>query len=698
MLRIVRPGLTLAAAVAAGAMLSAQNPPQGQPTFRGGANVVRVDLFAMRDGNVVDDLQASEVEVLEDGVKQTIENFEYVRVRPPVAQELRAEPNSVAESRQMAADPRARIFVIFLDTYHTQALNSPRMRQPLLQFIDRVVGQDDLLALMTPEMSAADVTLGRRTTVVSRLLQDNTFWGRRSRTGADNDPDEDAYEACYFEEPQIAVEMKARRREKLALDALDDLVVHLGGLRDERKAILAVTEGWLEYGPNPALTRPLKSDRGRVPDPPGPVERGTRGDLTNTSGDIRSKCESDRIALAQMDHRDHLRTLAERANRVNVSFYPVGAQGLAVFDTPIDEKPIDPSPQDSRRLGSPQSELQLDQANLRNRLNGLRLLAEMTDGVAIVNTNNITPLLKKVVDDMSSYYLMSYSSTNNKLDGGYRSITVKVGRPGVQTRARRGYRALTARELAVPPSSSSAAPAASPSAAGVSAALTAMAFNPRAEMRLRTSAWTQPAGDPSARGAFWLVGTLDDAARRAPTWAGGGTADVAVRGSDGQVVLSKTVPFTAVEGGFSVLVPENGALPPGDYTIRVRARGADSAGVEDTARASVPAQPPVLGEPVVFRRRPATGPAYFKTADPRASRTDRLRFELATTAPGEPSATLLDRTGKPLAVPLQVAVRDDAGVRWITAETAIAPLAPGDYAVEVKLGDATRTTAFRVVP
>ncbi len=120
--------------------------------------------------------------------------------------------------------------------------------------------------------------------------------------------------------------------------------------------------------------------------------------------------------------------------------------------------------------------------------------------------------------------------------------------------------------------------------------------------------------------------------------------------------------------------------------------------MEDTARASVPAQPPVLGEPVVWRRRPATGPAYFRTADPRASRTDRLRFELATTAAGEPTAALLDRTGKPLAVPLQVAVRDDAGVRWITAETAIAPLAPGDYAVEVKLGDATRTTAFRVVP
>ena len=65
---------------------------------------------------------------------------------------------------------------------------------------------------------------------------------------------------------------------------------------------------------------------------------------------------------------------------------------------------------------------------------------------------------------------------------------------------------------------------------------------------------------------------------------------------------------------------------------------------------------------------------------------------------GEPSATLLDRTGKPLAVPLQVAARDEGGVRWITVETAIAPLAPGDYGVEVKLGEAARTTAFRVVP
>jgi hypothetical protein len=49
-------------------------------------------------------------------------------------------------------------------------------------------------------------------------------------------------------------------------------------------------------------------------------------------------------------------------------------------------------------------------------------------------------------------------------------------------------------------------------------------------------------------------------------------------------------------------------------------------------------------------------------------------------------------------VPLQVSTRDEGGVHWIVVETALAPLAPGDYAVEVKAGDATRTTAFRVIP
>ena len=678
MRRTVRPGVILAAVLATAA-LSAQQPQQ--PTFRGGTNVVRVDLYATRDDKMVDDLKQSEVDVLEDGVKQTIESFERVVVRPPVAQELRAEPNNVNESRQMAADARARIFVIFLDTYHTRWENAVRLRTALQQFIDRVVGQDDLIGLMTPEMAATDVTLARRTTVMSRLL-DITTWGRRGRL-ADLDPIEEMYGACYGGEvPPIAPEMIARRREKLTLDALDDLVTHLGGLREERKAVLAVSEGWLQYGPNPALSRLLKDDQGRIPLPPGGITgRGT----TRTTGDRssggvdRDRCNADRTALANMDNTDRLQRSAERANRVNVSFYPVGAQGLEAFDSDIGpERPAPP---------------QLDAANLRNRQNGLRLLADMTDGVAIVNTNNVAPLLRRVVDDLSAYYLLSYSSTNAKLDGKFRSISVKVSRPGVQTRARRGYLALRPEEVPTTLTGDAAAPSLSPAQSSVLAALNAMAFNPRAELRLRASAYAA-----AGQNAFVLVGTLDDAARRQPEWARGGTADVTVRGSDGSTVLTSNVTIAA-DGGFVLPVPGSGGqLVPGDYSIRVRAKGGTGATINETARVVIATESPTIGEAVVWRRRPATGPTYFRTADPRASRTDRLRFEFATSEAAAPSTTLLDRMGQPMSVPLQVSAREEAGVKWIVVEATLAPFAAGDYAVDVKAGAATRTTAFRVVP
>ena len=79
---------------------------QDQPTFRTGANYVRVDMYATVDGKSVNDLAAEEVEVLEDGVPQKLEAFEHVQVRPAGPQEARREPNTVEESRQAAAEAK----------------------------------------------------------------------------------------------------------------------------------------------------------------------------------------------------------------------------------------------------------------------------------------------------------------------------------------------------------------------------------------------------------------------------------------------------------------------------------------------------------------------------------------------------------------------------------------------------------------
>src|SRR5688572_10874895 len=106
--------LSIAAAVAA---LAAQDQPQreSQATFRTGANYVRVDMYATQDGAPVHDIRREELEILEDGVPQPIEDFEHVLVRAAGTQEVAArEPDGLRASREAAADPRARVFVIFL--------------------------------------------------------------------------------------------------------------------------------------------------------------------------------------------------------------------------------------------------------------------------------------------------------------------------------------------------------------------------------------------------------------------------------------------------------------------------------------------------------------------------------------------------------------------------------------------------------
>src|SRR5262249_7578458 len=160
-------------------------------------------------------------EVYEDGVLQKIDAFEHVVVSPAGPQEARREPNTVRESRDALENPRARVFVLFLDLGHVGLADSRIIRRPLVEALDGIIGQDDLIGVMTPEMSATNVTFARRTLTIEGIL-DRYWWGERDRL-VPTDPVESKYAFCYPSEgaspvSAIAQEMIDRRREKLTLD------------------------------------------------------------------------------------------------------------------------------------------------------------------------------------------------------------------------------------------------------------------------------------------------------------------------------------------------------------------------------------------------------------------------------------------------------------------------------------------------
>ena len=285
-------------------------PNQATPTFRTEANFVRVDTYPTKDGKPVTDLGAADFEVLEDGVLQKVESFEHVVVRPAGPESLAIEPTSEREMLQAAANARNRVFVIFLDGPHVSVVGSHDIAEPLIRLMNRILGPDDLVGVMTPSMTVSDVVLSRRRAVTEEQLRKHWIWGERF--GATRDEREDAYSFCYppmsterTTESALARQLIARKRERVTLEALQDLVRYLNGIREERKAILTVTEGWQLFRPDPSLEKLRKDPVTGQEDPiPGldPVRVGPDGKFTtkdNRSSSTpvsKSECDADRHA------------------------------------------------------------------------------------------------------------------------------------------------------------------------------------------------------------------------------------------------------------------------------------------------------------------------------------------------------------------------------------------------------------------
>jgi len=409
------------------------------PRFRSGANLVTVDAYVAKSGAPVTDLKQDEIEILEDGQPQSIESFRIVDPGAQASAKSTPNPSTVREVRAAAADPESRIFVVFFDTWHVSTDGSAKAAAPVSMLLNRIAGANDLVGLMTPDLPARGLSLTRRVEGIDRVVSATMSWAERDRVGA-TDPREREIEACYPDNdprrPQyrgVAKEMIERRREQKTLRALDDLIGHLGTLRDQRKFVVLLSEGWVLFRQNDSLAAILEpgSIPGSVPDVG--VERGriTTGSTTSSTAYNRGfeSCERERSLLAFVDHTVEVRLLAQKANRANVTFYAVDPRGLAAFDDSIGPmRPATPA-QDRERMAA--------------RQGGLRELAGNTDGAVVLNTTDVKGGVARMMGDLGSYYLMQYYSTNTKLDGRFRSIAVRVKRAGVQVRARPGYLAPT---------------------------------------------------------------------------------------------------------------------------------------------------------------------------------------------------------------------------------------------------------------
>ena len=181
-------------------------------------------------------------------------------------------------------------------------------------------------------------------------------------------------------------------------------------------------------------------------------------------------------------------------------------------------------------------------------------------------------------------------------------------------------------------------------------------------------------------------------------WTGGGQADAMLVDKSGKTVATGRAQIAPGSPSIRLALTAS-ALAPGDYQLQIRTKGARALSASnETMQIVLPAAPNATGA-VFFRRGATTGNREIPTADLRFRRSERLRVELPVPAADAVAARLLDRAGNVIPIPVTAAIRDDAdGSRWQSAEVALAPLAAGDYLVELAAGTIRTLIAFRVIP
>jgi VWFA-related protein len=400
-----------------------QQPAQGQPqqpTFRGGINFVRVDVIVTdKAGATLDDLKESDFEVLEDGKPQKIDALKLIKLDGGRVESTKEPPKQIRtdfDEESEAARDDVRLFGIFLDDYHVRKGTSLSVRNPLSRFIDTQIGPTDMVGVMYPLETTASVRFTRNHDAVAKAL--NQFRGRKYDYTPRN-----MYEEQYAHYPVETVE---RIRNEVSLSAIKSLITHMGSLKEGRKSLILITEGYTYMVPPQ-----MRNAESQMPGSGNPNAFNPLAGLNDPN--------EDRAAwLAGNDILNDLRNVWDVANKNNVSIYTVDPRGLPGFEFDINEG----------------VNIQTDQQYLTATMDTLRSLAENTDGRAIVNRNDIGVAMKQIVKDSSAYYLLGYNSTQAPSDGKFHEIKVRVKRSGVDVRARKGYWALnaeqTARALAPP--------------------------------------------------------------------------------------------------------------------------------------------------------------------------------------------------------------------------------------------------------
>ena len=387
-------------------------PRPGQP-FTTRVELVTTDVV-VRDngGQFVADLKQGDFEVLEDGVPQKVISFSlthggrsYNIAAPPPAP---VSEGIILPPSRPPTDTAGRIFLIFVDDLHLDFRNTGRIRDLFKKIAKELIHEGDMFGIVSTGPSSISIDL----TYDHRRLDE----ALKKISGAGLAPKDilDVPEGSQGP-PEV------RHRAHVAFSTASDMMRQLEQVHNRRKAFIYVSNG---YDLDPFKKTRAKNYAERYGMLRDNVNNDSGDGSNNNQDNPNDPAYQNKLGnqFAFADLVSDLAELTRAANRANTTIYTIDPRGL-VGGPDLDEK-ID---------------MMEYQDYVRNSQDTLRVLADLTGGIAVVNQNDFTKALKRIDQETSDYYVIGYYSSNPDPTKRRRKLEIKVNRPGANVWHRTSY-------------------------------------------------------------------------------------------------------------------------------------------------------------------------------------------------------------------------------------------------------------------
>jgi VWFA-related protein len=399
-----------------GASLGSANQ-QEQPRFRSGVQVVEVDVRVFdRDGRFVADLSREDFELIEDRVPQRIQELFLVQPAGGSVTAGAAESGGVRAAAPPATTAR-HTWIFHFDLNHlTPGAGFDRARKAVEEFIRERFKDGDLAGVVAGTTMVNNRLTSVREELLSAVKSVRPLVERR-RVVVEMTREWPRL-LNEWEVALVARDDREARQRAVTRACSDDPTSCDRAEVEVRSKAQRLHPALLQFSTQTLNSvNALASGLARMP--------GPKTIVFLSDGFITENIETS------------LRTVVGQAARAGARVYAIDVRGLdRTGGSIIDQAQV------ADEAGAP---AQFDMA-----ADGPNSLAVDTGGMVIRNENNIGRALDAIAQDTNRYYVLAYQPSHGNFDGKFRSIEVRVKRPGVRVRARRGYLALEPSKMLLP--------------------------------------------------------------------------------------------------------------------------------------------------------------------------------------------------------------------------------------------------------